>query len=335
MRRARLFSLVVFAALLSYGAVGYHFLPLAAFEGDLTRMSMLPESQFGWTQAQPAIEPKWMEQASLADADVMVIGDSFSTGRVWQTVLTREGLRVRTEHWDNLRAICADLGARLRAQGFRGRQVVLQIVERNLERAVRESMQCVQTRYRHKHSVDGPQPVPTQQFEPDRVDRSGRMSVGLRTQFNALMHERLSAATDFRDWQVTAEVRVARVPRGCDWFSHRRCQDALFLIEDRLEDLPESVVDDMAALTQRLSAQSGLWVTWVVVPNKTTAYLQPDKRFWDQAEARLGAPNLLRVVRRAIQEPTMDIYLGNNTHFSTAGYLLMGQAVQGALRRRP
>ena len=60
-------------------------------------MGLLPETLFGWTKPQPALDAKWMQQASMQEADVLVIGDSFSDSRVWQTVLTQHGLKVRTE----------------------------------------------------------------------------------------------------------------------------------------------------------------------------------------------------------------------------------------------
>lgn len=328
MRRARLLSITIFAALLAYGALGYFYLPQASFEGDLTRMSMLPEKQFGWTRPQPPIEDGWLRQARMQDADVLVIGDSFSMSRVWQTVFTREGLRVRTEHWDNLQAVCADVVPWLRAQGFKGRYVVLEVVERNLVRVAQKSAQCLQTQYRKKHDVDGPQPAPKSRFDPDLRGHSGRMSVGLRTQLHAVEYEGKAERGDFREWQVTPEVRVMRVPDGCRLFSHRRCQDALFLTEDRPEDLPLTALQDMAAVRDRLN---DFITVWAVVPNKTTAYLHPDKRFWDQSETTLHAPHLLRMVRQAIDVPTVDLYLGNNTHFSTEGYLLMGQAIRRAL----
>lgn len=331
MRNARIFSLSVFLALLVYGGLGYALLPLAFFEGDLTRLAMLPERQFGWTRDQPAISPAWLQQSSMRDADVLVIGDSFSMGRVWQSTLTREGEHVRTEHWDNLRAVCSDLPGFLRQQGFQGRHVVLQVVERNLERVVRESMACTQTRYRSKHPVDGPQPTPAQQFKPDQIDdHSGRFSVGLRTWLHARELERKAQATDFSSWHITPDVRVSRVSNGCRLFSHHRCQEALFWAEDRAEDVPQGVAEDMARLAGRLP---GLVVTWVVVPNKTTAYLHPEKSFWDRSEALLHAPNLLRMTRHQIAQGTMDLYLGNNTHFSTEGYLLMGQAIRDAMQR--
>ena len=73
MRQAKLFSVIVSLIVLGYGAIGFYFLPMASFQGDLTRIGMLPESQFGWRKPQPAVDPKLMQQSSMQDADVLVI----------------------------------------------------------------------------------------------------------------------------------------------------------------------------------------------------------------------------------------------------------------------
>lgn len=58
MKHAKIFSMavMVMVMVLGYGAVGFHFLPQATFQGELTRMALLPESLFGWRQAQPALD---------------------------------------------------------------------------------------------------------------------------------------------------------------------------------------------------------------------------------------------------------------------------------------
>jgi hypothetical protein len=76
----------------------------------------------------------------------------------------------------------------------------------------------------------------------------------------------------------------------------------------------------------------GVTPIWVFVPNKSTAYLYPDKQFWNKAEKRFHAPNLLRMTQQAIQTKTVDLYPANNTHLSTTGYLLMGEEVLKTLR---
>lgn len=329
MRQARTFALTVSCLALAYGALGYLLLPLAAFEGDLTRMAMVPERLFGWTRPQPVVDPAELHQAKMSEADVLVIGDSFSMPHLWQAALTRDGWKVRTEHWDNLLGACADLPAYLRSQGFEGRHVVLQVVERNLERVVDASLACSVTRHRRKHEVDVDPAAPAPTHDRAHVNRSGRMSVGMRTQFNSFWYARLASTPGFETWQITQEVRVSRVPRGCEWFSHLACQDALFLAEDSSRDLSEQVVDKMVKVNQRLSDWA---VTWAVVPNKSTVYLHPSKKFWNLAQERLHAPNLLGMTQAALARGQVDLYLGNNTHFSTEGYQLMGAVLKDAMR---
>lgn len=330
MRHAKFFSVIVFVIVLGYGAAGYYFLPMASFQGDLTRIGMLPESRFGWRKPQPAIDPDLMRQSSMREADVLVIGDSFSDGRVWQTALTRHGLKVRTESWDSMRGICADIAPWVRAQGFAGKYVVLEFIERNLSNELNRSIACQQMQYRPRSSTDAPRAPPGMSFDPDRNDRSGSMSVGIRTARNAMKYERLSDAPDAGFTMSLKGARIARVKNGCELFSHRRCGEALFLNKDQANEISEEVLKNIETLNSRLS---GIIPIWAIVPNKSTAYLYPDKQFWNKAERRFGAPNLLRMTQRAIDGRIVDLYPANNTHFSTTGYLLMGEEIYRSMQR--
>jgi ribosomal protein L39E len=117
---------------------------------------------------------------------------------------------------------------------------------------------------------------------------------------------------------------MERLPDGCSLFSHARCNDVLFLGNDRVQDLGEDSLANMETINTRFG---GLIPVWVIVPDKSTIYLNPDKRFWDEAERRFHAPNLLRTFRLAIQDKIVDLYPANNTHLSTTGYLLMGDSI--------
>lgn len=330
MRHAKLFSIFVSIIVLGYGAIGFYFLPMAAFQGDLTRIAMLPESQFGWRKPQPAIDPKLMQQSSMQEADVLVIGDSFSDSRVWQTVLTQRGLKVRTEHWDSMRAICTDFMPWLRAQGFRGQFVVLQIIERNIPEGLEKSVACQHMETHTNVSADRPRSPPVILFNPEHNDRSGRISVGLQTALNFQNYKRLSGAPEFKFAALPNGAKVARVKNGCELFSHRRCDDALFLGEDKAEEVEGSVLSNIEKLNARLD---GIMPIWAFVPNKSTAYLYPDKQFWKEAERRFGTPNLLHMTQQSIQKKTIDLYPANNTHFSTTGYLLMGEEIFKAMQQ--
>ena len=48
MKLAKYFSIIVFSSIFFYGVPGFYLLPLATYQGDLTRIGLLPESEFGW-----------------------------------------------------------------------------------------------------------------------------------------------------------------------------------------------------------------------------------------------------------------------------------------------
>lgn len=330
MKHAKLFSVLVLLSVALYGAVGFYALPLASFQGDLTRMGMLPERMFGWTRHQPAIDPALMQQSSWKDADVLVIGDSFSDGRVWQTLLTGAGLRVRTETWDSVRGICKDFMPWVRNQGFNGKYIVFEAIERGVTDVLSKSVACDHMDFHPNVHTDSPRSPPPVSFDPDRGNYSGSLSVSIETLMNSFEYGRVIREPGFVSRELPNDVMLARVQNGCRLFSHARCQDALFLAEDKKEDIPAEALDSVRKINERLS---GVTPIWLFVPNKSTAYLYPDKQFWNAAEQRFHLPNLLRMTQQAIRENTVDLYPANNTHFSTTGYLLMGKEVLEKIRQ--
>ena len=330
MRHAKIFSLVVSVVVLCYGAVGFYLLPQATFQGELSRMAMLPESLFGWTKKQPALDARWMQQASMEAADVLVIGDSFSDGRVWQTVLTQKGLKVRTESWDSMRGVCENFIPWVRERGFKGRYVVLESIERNLAEDLRKSVACTRMQYHPNPRTDAPRRPPAVSFDIHRGGYGGSLSTGIQTQLNVIEYERRSRHPDFGTWELGNDARMTRIRSGCELFSHARCTEALFYSIDRPEDIGKSVLKDMKTIETRLI---GITPVWILVPNKSTAYLYPEKQFWNEAEKRFNAPNLLRMTQQALERKEVDLYPANGTHLSTAGYLLMGKEALAAIER--
>ena len=322
MKSAKLFSIIVVSMLAIYGAIGLYFLPLAGFEGDLTRVGKLPESMFGWTKPQPAIDPGLLQPTAWQDADVLVVGDSFSETRVWQSVLVKHGLKVRTEHWTSVRGVCEDFYPWVRAQGFKGKHVIFEVVERNIAAGLPNSVSCKKQLYYPNINADKSHAPPI--TERKRTDLSGRLSVGLETWLNARDYETLSSQYGFTAWDVPGGIRLKRVPDGCALFSHKSCQDALFYGSDRVADLGEDVLKDVQTLNARVG---NLTPIWVFMPDKSTVFLHPDKQFWNEASQHYLAPNVLKVMRQALASKTVDLYPANNSHLSTTGYLLLGDAV--------
>ena len=285
-------------------------------------MAKLPESLFGRTKEQPAVNPALMKSAEWHDADMLAIGDSFTYAQVWQTVLAEHGVRVRTEPWENVFSICEDFTAWVRSKGFKGKYVVIESAEKGIAERLARSVDCMRTEY-HPLSVakaEVPQTLP----DRERNAYAGRMSVGIKTKLNALKYERMSNSTDFTKWHMPSEVRVERLSSGCDLFSHPRCRDVLFYEKDLVPDMGEVVLANMEIISKRLPKYS---VIWVIIPDKATVYLHPDKKFWDEAERRIIAPNILRIFRQAVHEKTVDLYYANNTHVSTTGYLILGETI--------
>ena len=327
MRHARFFSVLVFALMALYGAVGFYFLPLASFTGPLTRMGKISESLFGWTREQPAINPVYLVNASWQEADMLAIGDSFSMPRLWQSALVQRGIKVHTETWEAMRNICEDFPEWLHGKGFKGRYVVIEVVEHNFQDTLDRSLSCKQTFY-HPMRYPPLSPPPRRMPLPE-TDFSGKLSVGIQTELNDLKYQGLSAKPDFVGWNMSNNVRMNRVKRGCELFSHPSCNDALFLADDQVEDFNEATLDKMQVINERLK---GIRPVWVIVPNKSTTYLHPDKQFWNKAEQRFHAPNVLKVLRQQITEKTIDLYPANETHLSTAGYLILGDAIYRSLQ---
>jgi hypothetical protein len=322
MRQAKFFSIFVAGAMAIYGLVGFYFLPLASFEGDLTRLAKLPESYFGWIKEQPAITPALMKSANWQDADVLAIGDSFTYAQVWQTVFAQKGVRVRTEMWESVFNICEDFSDWIQRKGFKGKYIIIENSEIYLEDRLARSIECKHMEY-HPLAQMVINPPPTLPGG-HTADLTGRLSVGIQTALNVLKYERLSSSPGFQGWNALGEVRMERLANGCDLFSHLRCKDVLFYEKDRIEDMGENILVNMAEINTRMKNFS---VVWVVIPDKATVYLHPDKKFWDEAERRFHAPNLLKAFRQEIRQKTVDLYPANNTHVSTTGYLILGNAI--------
>jgi hypothetical protein len=319
MKHTKFFSIFVSAVLALYGLAGFYFLPLASFNGDLTRMAKLPEQQFLRTKEQPVINPDLMKSAAWQDADILAIGDSFSAAQIWQTVFAQHGVRVRTESWSSMFNICEDISDFIRSKGFKGKYVIIENAEKYHEVRLADSVKCQHMAY-HPVPVHPPH-IPTPLPDWNTSDYSGSMSVGFQTAWNAYRYKQLRNKPDFNTWDALDEVRMVRLENSCELFSHPRCNDVLFYKKDREQDLDKNVLDNMQIINTRLK---GFSTVWVVIPDKASAYLYPDKQFWNEAEQRFQAPNILKAFQQAIRNKSVDFYLANDTHVSTTGFILLG-----------
>ena len=301
------------------------------FRGDLTRLGRLSETAFGPTLVQSVVPPALRVSSALQEADVLVIGDSFSAPLRWQSVLVERGLRVATVGWQTLGPLCADLGEVLRAQGFRGSAVVIESVVRGLSAHLDDALACTRTRPGRLLAQQPPRDWdPTGPFG---LNTRETLLTGLLTQWHTY-RARTSQDEELRHATGGADrVRIQRVPEGCQRFSHRLCHRGLFFADDRTAaPFDATLLDKLQRLSHR---HADLSVTWVVVPNKSSVYLNP--RHSPDAAAALETggfgPDLFRLLTETSRQQR-DLYQPNDTHLSPAGDRLLGERIADWLRIR-
>lgn len=292
-----------------------------SFEGDLTRVGRLSERAFAARQVQPVIDAALRVNSPLGEADVLVVGDSFSASRMWQSQLVAAGSRVATLHVRETPGFCPQLANWLRQRGFRGHTLVLQTVQRDLDRYLAHAAQCSVAKVRRAGQAEAPlSPGLNAASAPRRSADS--LLTGLLTAINT--HRALSTSGEqvLKDFGDAERVCVRRMPEGCASFSHRACGWGLFLADDlERPALSPATLAAMEALTKILGA---VHVVWAVMPDKSTLYLEPARyaAFGASLQSRRLGPDLLATLMAL---PGRDIFLPNDTHLSSAAYVRVGQ----------
>ncbi|WP_225783829.1 hypothetical protein [Xenophilus sp. Marseille-Q4582] len=298
--------------------------------GDLTRIGRLSETQFGWTQPAPAMDEKLLHSAPLDQADVLVVGDSFSMTLYWQADLVRAGYKVATTYWGEIGYLCGDFGSWLRSQGYKGKLVIVESIERAFDERLQRSEACPAIAQGRKLTIK-PDPFlgPLTQKPAGTLNWSAKLTTGPITWSNTRRTLREPGDTQHGD-----ETLVRVVPDGCQQFSHAFCNKVPFFKED-IDKGPLTVqtFERMQRLTQ---GQPDLQLLWMVIPNKTTVYLDPQhsEGFVQglRAHPELG-PNLFDFAQRARRE-VRDFYFPNDTHMSMHGQLAMGAVMLQEVRKR-
>lgn len=298
------------------------------FYGDLTRIGLMSEEDFGWQSPQPVVEASLLKSVTLAEADVVVLGDSFSRSLLWQAELVRAGLKVKTIDWSAVGSLCRDFGGWLRERGFRGRRIVVQSAERELDLRLARAAGCQSTPPSAWRDTASAADAPPTQQPAARWNWDERLTTGARVRIHTAQARRLTGERVFGDRGARDRTRVVSRPEGCRWFSHRACDKLLLLSRDtQPEPLDGRAIERIAAFN---ASQTGFDVTWLVVPNKTTVYLDGPRGFWAELQRRRLGPDLGSQFIGA-RERVIDLYAPNDTHLSTAGFGVMGRLALQAL----
>ncbi|MES2250984.1 MAG: hypothetical protein V4645_27175 [Pseudomonadota bacterium] len=296
--------------------------------GDLTRIGRLSEREFGWRDPPPEVDPVYLASTPIEQADVMVVGDSFSMTHRWQSVLAKAGYRVSTSYWGQYgESLCGDFSQWVHDSGFKGKLVIIESVERLLDMRMRYSERCKDGKTIFPYSAKA-EPL----IEPDETvpafapNWEVQYMTGVVTYYHTWKAKNSPVDTYF-----DRDTWVRKVPDGCKFFSHRQCDRMPFFQED--EDNGPLTLDTLARMKNFTAAHSTIPLLWMVVPNKTTVYLKPDfsKDFESGLrDAKLG-PDLYAFTREKHTQ-IRDFYFSNDTHMSMHGQLALGERMLAAVR---
>jgi hypothetical protein len=327
-----IYALVVMA-ILSWGMEFY----FQKLYGDLTRIGNFPERDFGWNALQPAIEPQLFKDYPLEEADILIIGDSFSVSRVWQSKLIAEGMKVSTIIWQDLKTderLPNNLGEVLRSAGFKGRYVIIESIERLFQSRMQKLAENTPPLIKRTLVIDAAFPLyPFTQRQRISFDKLNGADWGVKALYN---HIKLKLDLP-QEYLKSGAVQAVKI-NTCAWFSHHLCQYAIFVDGDFKKQTFNSI-NNVLAVNKNLQ-EAGFQPIWMLVPDKSTVYLgygvlgqYPYQNIWQTfaQHSELIAPDIASAFIPK-SRATVDFYMPNDTHLSTIGFLYMGDYMAKGMR---
>lgn len=295
--------------------------------GDLTRIGLFSERAFGWTLDQAQAEPESLRGVPVAQADILVIGDSFSAPHLWQSALVRAGHGVATVYWDSIdESLCHDFDEALARSGFQGRLIIIESIERTLRLRLSRMQDCPSMQ-QPLSATSEPRFVPPATAPGLAFNWGARLASGWHTLRHTL------AARSAQGSTAGFQVHARPVAEGCALFSHRLCGKALFFDDDMRSGQLEP--EDLAVMAAFTHAHGSTPILWMVVPNKTTTYLAPHhSEAFARALAASGLGPDLFAFAATHKTRMRDFYLPNDTHLSNDGLLALGEFMLEAAQRR-
>ncbi|MGJ7565383.1 hypothetical protein ACSFBM_16130 [Variovorax sp. GB1R11] len=299
--------------------------------GDLTRIGRISEREFGWHAPPPPIPDADVKTWPINESDILVIGDSFSVRYAWQASLVGAGYKLTTTHWDNLGGVvCGDFPGWLEKSGFKGKVVIIESIERLLEDRIEKSEGCKTMAHAFKPTPP-PFENPAKPAPGFQLNWDAELLSGWYTYHNTKAILRSDSWTNTPErWGPLIDARV--VPDGCKQFSHHACDKLLMTAEDRVNaPLSAKSARFMKSFEDTAAPYK---VVWMVVPNKSTVYLQQNHA--DEFRAAFNPQNIGPDLFELAQQhrfKVMDLFPANETHVSTRGYILFGQRMLEAVRQ--
>ena len=337
----RKYSLILIYSLISMAIIAWCMeFYFQRIYGDIARIGYFPERYFGWQGEQPAIEPELFKDYSFKEADIVVIGDSFSVSRVWQSRLIKAGFKVCTMTWQELQtrdeALPKDLGVLLHNAGFKGRYVIIESIERLFQQRMENLVDTAPPLSKHEYVINANFPLfPFTQREVISFNKLNGADWGVKALVNTIkLHLDLP-----EKYLKSGAVQAVKFEQGCQLFSNRLCHYAIFVDGDFKKHTFNSI-DRVLTINKNLQV-SGFQAIWLIVPDKSTVYLgygnramYPYENIWQlfAQHQDIVAPDLGTAFIKQ-SRIIKDFYMPNDTHISTNGHLFLGELMtQGLLK---
>lgn len=301
------------------------------YSGDLTRIGQWRETDFGGRISQETIPPANLISSPLNQADILVIGDSFSDPLIWQSVLIEQGWKVSTLSWSDVGDLCENFSSTLKSSGFKGRHIIFESVERVTSRQLNRSLNC-RTKVNQLNNIPiklARQPA-TQTELSDTLNIQGQFWAGFKTLYHSIALRTSDQYYLFHNWK-SKSTQLHPISNGCEYFSHRLCKFGLFFFEDYHQ--LELNNDDLTIIHELNKRVDVYKVMWLIIPNKSSIYQREiNEDFWMRLDQEQLGPNLLGFFKKQ-KEMTKDLYAPNDSHLSINGYRKLGHLISHRLNK--
>jgi hypothetical protein len=318
-----LFSTSIILAILF--PLSVYFQPLS---GDLTRIGGYAEVDFGWNKEPKIVEV--MANTHLNDKiDVLILGDSFSEKNIWQSKIARD-LNFKSlsfaykgdciQSWIDF-ALSQPVST-----------IVIETAEKEFLNRFEELVVCSGNTFFPVRVMEGTTPNRRPQFELKFYLKHTLMSVIHKIQIQLDPEVRLKGKT------VSAPLL-----EQCALFSNRKPNRLLYYPYDEAKldwsnNSVVSAVENVLHLQRQVTLHAKKFI-FLVVPDKLSIYQHCLKDFSQRnvyeninisemlAEQGVNTLDLRDNLSQEVNSIT-DLYLPNDTHFSTDGYLRFAELIK-------
>jgi hypothetical protein len=324
---------VLLAMAIAYPASLYFGPPV----GGISRRGAWPERDYIWQQEPQGIEVLENSDA-IRNADVVVIGDSFSVPNAWQSVVSKEtGLKFKTYNYFNNHDCFLPwidrMVARLEGTAQGGnRMVVIETIEHQFMQRFKEPERCAADSLFQVRTI--------QQGVWNWSKSSVHTQIDLARQFQTLVHM----------WQVyywphkKAGEWVVNAPlKRADLFSNNKSERLLYIdLDEHRWRWTQADIDQAVSTLKKVQSKleaAGFRFTMLIIPDKLHVYEDelltpspPHPAADLSASLRRGGVNsvdVLTPLKSGIYQ-ARDLYMPNDDHLGPQGQRMLGRALVNA-----